>query len=209
VCYRILRAPDGAEGRSLRYGVAMTNVAPEWFERPLTHRDLDDLPEQDGVLYEVIDGELYVAPFPFVAHQRAAGQIFGAILAYLQDHPLGEVFPSSTKVVLDELTGVGPDLFYISDAHLGALKEDGFYGPPDLVVEVTSSKPGLDRVLKHRKYAKCGVPNYWIIDPKARTLEAFELKAKRYKRVAFAKGKETFSPKLFPGLVIPLARLWG
>ena len=132
-----------------------------------------------------------------------------AIGAYLEEPPIGEVFTSNTKVVLDELTGVGPDLVYISRARLGDLKQDGFYGPPDLLVEVTSTKPNLDRVLKHRKYAKSGVPHYWIIDPAARTLEAFELKGKRYKRVASVKGGETFSPSLFPGLAVPLARLWG
>ena len=187
----------------------MANAAPEWFERPLTHRDLDDLPEDDRFRYEVIDGKLYVAPFPFVPHQRVCTQLLGAILAYLEKHPIGEVFTSNTKVVLDELTGVGPDLVYVSRARLGDLKQDGFYGPPDLLVEVTSTKPSLDRVLKHRKYAKSGVPHYWIVDPTARTLEAFELKAKRYKRVALVKGGETFSPSLFPGLTLPLARLWG
>jgi Uma2 family endonuclease len=186
----------------------MANAAPQWFERPLTHHDLDDLPEDDRFRYEVIDGELYVAPFPFIAHQRAVTQLLGVILAYLESHPIGEVFTSNTKVVLDELTGVGPDLVYIAREHFADFKKDGFYGPPDLMVEVTSSKPSLDRVLKHRKYAKSGVPHYWIIDPGKHTLEAFELKAKRYKLVTMAKSSEVFSPKLFPGLSIPLARLW-
>jgi Uma2 family endonuclease len=186
----------------------MANAAPQWFERPLTHHDLDDLPEDDRFRYEVIDGELYVAPFPFVAHQRAVTRLVALIGMYLETHSLGEVFTSNTKVVLDELTGVGPDLVYVSHERSGDLKRDGFYGPPDLVVEVTSSKPSLDRVVKHRKYAKSGVPHYWIIDPETRTLEAFELKGKRYKLVAAAKGDETFSPKLFPGLAIPLTRLW-
>ena len=35
---------------------AMANAAPRWFERPLTHRDVDDLPEDDARRYEVIDG---------------------------------------------------------------------------------------------------------------------------------------------------------
>ncbi len=186
----------------------MANAAPQWFERPLTHRDLDDLPEDDRFRYEVIDGELYVAPFPFVAHQTVVTELLLFVGMYLEAHPVGEVFTSNTKVVLDDLTGVGPDIVYVSRERLGDMKRDGFYGPPDLVVEVTSSKPGLDRVVKHRKYAKSGIPHYWIIDPEKRTLEAFELKAKRYKLVTSAKGGEVFSPKLFPGLAIPLARLW-
>lgn len=187
----------------------MANAAPQWFERPLTHRDLDDLPEDNRFRYEVIDGELYVAPFALVAHQVVVTELLFIIGMYLQKHPVGRIFTSNTKVVLDDFTGVGPDLVYVSRERLGDLKRDGFYGPPDLLLEVTSSKPSLDRVLKHRKYARSGVPHYWIIDPEAHTLEAFELKAKRYKRVAIAKGEETFSPKMFPGLSVPLARLWS
>ena len=89
------------------------------------------------------------------------------------------------------------------------VREDGIYGPPDLMVEVTSSKPNLDRVVKYRKYASAGVRSYWIIDPDARTLDAFELRGDRYERVAEAKGDETFEPALFPGLAIPLVDLWG
>jgi Uma2 family endonuclease len=186
----------------------MASAAPQLFERLLTHRDLDDLPENDAERYEVIDGELYVASFPFVAHQKVATVLLGLLWRYLDEHPIGEVFTSNTKVVLDDFTGVGPDLVYVAREHLGGLKTDGFYGPPDLVVEVTSSKPNVDRVIKHRKYARSGVPHYWIIDPGARTLDVFELKGRRYKRTTL-EGKASFSPTLFPGLVIPVARLWN
>jgi Uma2 family endonuclease len=187
----------------------MANAAPQWFERPLTHRDLDDLPENDGERYEVIDGELYVSPFPFIAHQQAASELFGFLWAYLERQPLGRVFTSNTKIVLDEPTGVSPDVVFISSRNPGALRQDGFYGAPDLMVEVTSSKPNLDRVIKYRKYAAAGVPHYWIVDPMDRTLEAFELGGGRYHLAVSARGDETFSPALFPGLSIPLGRLWG
>jgi Uma2 family endonuclease len=188
----------------------MATAAPQqWYERPLTHRDLDDLPEDDGVRYEVIDGELYMAPFPFISHQQVATALGAILWAYLKEHPIGRVFTSNTKVVLGEPTGVGPDVVYVSRANMGTVRKDGIYGPPDLMVEVTSSKPNLDRVVKYRKYASSGVRNYWIIDPDARTVDVFELRAKRYKRVAAVKDDETFATALFPGLVIPLAELWG
>src|SRR5580704_2345478 len=188
----------------------MATAAPQqWFERPLTHRDLDDLPEDDRTRHEVIDGELYIAPFPFIAHQRAATRLLLILGQYLEDHPIGEVFTSNTKVVLGDPTGVGPDLVYVAREHMGAVLEDGIYGPPDLMVEITSSRPNLDRVVKYRKYASSGVRHYWIIDPDAQKLEVFELKGKRYKEVASVKDTQKYAPALFPGLVIPLAKLWG
>jgi Uma2 family endonuclease len=188
----------------------MATAAPQqWFERPLTHRDLDDLPEDDHVRYEVIDGELYMAPFPFIPHQQVATALVAILWAYLKQHPVGRVFTSGTKVVLGEPTGVGPDLVYVARENIGMVRGDGIYGPPDLMVEITSSKPNLDRVVKYRKYAASGVRQYWIIDPDARTLEVFELRSKRYRKTAALKDSETFTPALFPGLVIPLAELWG
>ncbi len=188
----------------------MATAAPaEWYERPLTHRDLDDLPEDDRVRYEVIDGEFYMAPFPFIAHQQAVTALVVILWAYLKQHPIGRVLTSNTKVVLDELTGVGPDVVYVTRENMGTVREDGIYGPPDLMVEVTSSKPNLDRVVKYRKYASAGVRSYWIIDPPARTLEVFELSGKRYKKAVAVKDGEAFAPAMFPGLVISLAELWG
>lgn len=186
-----------------------TAVPQAWFDRPLTHRDLDDLPEDEHVRYEVIDGELYMAPFPFIPHQRAATKLLLLLGLYLEEHPIGEIFTSGTKVVLGDPTGVGPDLVYVSRAKAASVRPDGIFGAPDLMVEVTSSKPNLDRVVKYREYAAAGVRHYWIIDPGAQSLEAFELRGKRYELAASAKKDETFSPALFPGLVIPLAKLWG
>jgi hypothetical protein len=38
------------------------------YDRQLTHRDLDDTPD-DGNRWELIDGRLYATPFPMPAHQ--------------------------------------------------------------------------------------------------------------------------------------------
>lgn len=177
-------------------------------ESRLTHHDLDALPEEEGTRYELIDGKLHTWTFPSMAHQRVLTGLAGMIGMYLDAQQLGEIFGIGTKVVLEDVTCVGPDLIYIADAHLGGLEKDGFYGPPDLIVEVTSPEPSVDRVVKHRKYAQKGVRNYWIIDPEARTLEAFELRKRSYKLVTTVKSNGTFSPALFPGLQIKLSRLF-
>jgi Uma2 family endonuclease len=62
--------------------------------------------------------------------------------------------------------------------------------------------------VKFHKYARSGVPNYWIVDPEARKLEAFELQGERYRRVAELKDRGSFQPALFPGLTIDLEPLW-
>ncbi|MCC6523870.1 MAG: Uma2 family endonuclease [Polyangiaceae bacterium] len=173
----------------------------------LTARDLDDVPD-DGNRYEVIDGELYVSPFPDEAHQRATKKLFAALHAHVKAHALGRVYPAGLKVVLDEPTGVGPDIVFVSNTRLDGLHADGFHGAPELVVEVVSSKPQLDRRIKLQKYARSGIPHYWIVDPKLRSLVAYKLDGDRYRAVAEHGARERFEPELFPGLVLALGDLW-
>lgn len=191
----------------------MVAAVPYGYDNPYTRRltvkDLDELPEVEGQRYELIDGELYVSPFPFVPHQRLVTRLVGMLYAYLEEHPIGEVFTSNLKVVLDEESGVGPDVVYIANERLSSLQPDGLYGPPDLAIEVTSTKPNLDRIIKFRKYASSGVAHYWIVSPEARTIEAFELGKKRYGKPTIARERGVFEPKLFPGLAIDLSRLFG
>ncbi len=175
--------------------------------RPMTQRDLDDTPE-DGNKYEVIDGELHMTPFPTVAHQYATGQLYTALNNHIRARRLGRVYPPGLKVVLDEPTGVGPDIVFISEARLDSLREDGYYGAPDLVVEVLSSKPALDRIVKRNKYERAGIPHYWIVDPVERLLTAYKLDGEKYRIVARCAGEALFEPEIFPGLVIPLTDLW-
>jgi Uma2 family endonuclease len=176
-------------------------------DRPLTHDDLDLTPD-DGNRYEVIDGVLHVSPFPSSAHQHAIRALLRHLDTHVHERGLGAAYPSGLKVVLDQPTGVGPDVVYISAARLPGLQADGFHGTPDLLVEVLSSKPTLDTQIKKAKYARSGVPHYWIVDPERRILQAFQLEGDHYVLAAEAAGDAIFEPSLFPGLLIPLADLW-
>ena len=53
--------------------------------------------------------------------------------------------------------------------------------PPDLVVEVISRSTGVrDRGRKMQLYARFGVPEYWIVDPVANTIEVYALESGLY-----------------------------
>jgi len=57
-------------------------------------------------------------------------------------------------------------------------------------------------------YARYGVFHSWLIDPKAETLEAYELAGGAYELKANLSASVDYYPALFPGLVIPLKDLW-
>jgi Uma2 family endonuclease len=170
--------------------------------------DIWDTPD-DGNRYEVIDGRLFVTPLPLVAHQYASGELHTYIGSYLRERPLGIIVSTPIGVRLDDGNGIQPDLVYVANEHRAIITERGIEGVPDLVVEVLSpSTRARDRGIKLRRYAAAGVPHYWIVDPRRRTLEALELGEEGYGRPANYRSGDVFRPALFPGLEIPIDALF-
>jgi len=171
--------------------------------------DIWDTPE-DGKIYEVIEGELYVSPPPIVAHQWGSGNLFVLLFQYVDSHDTGRVFHAPIGVILGGHDGVQPDLVYVSSARLHIIKEKAIEGAPDLVVEILSpSTRGRDRGIKRKAYERAGVAHYWIMDPRVQTLEAMRLSASGYELVGVFGPNDVFQPELFPGLKIAVARLWA
>src|SRR5207253_2863949 len=101
-----------------------------------------------------------------------------------------------------EHTAVEPDLLYLSPQRLHLISERGVEGPPELVVEVLSpSTQRRDRTVKLRRYARAGVPHYWIVAPATRSLEAYALGTEGYALTGTYGPGTTFEPPLFPGLM--------
>ena len=175
----------------------------------LTYEDYCALPN-DGRRYEILEGELAVTPSPSIAHQRFSRNLLVLLHNHVRDHQLGEIFSAPCDVILEKTSVVVPDLLFVSRERLGIVTDRGVEGAPDLIVEILS--PGTarrDRVEKAQLYARHGVRHYWLVDPDARTVEAFELAEGQYHRTAHLAGDATFAPSLFPGLTIPLGTLWG
>ena len=81
--------------------------------------------------------------------------------------------------------------------------------PPTLVIEALS--PGHeqhDLKTKKRWYAQFGVPNYWVLDAFTKSLQCMVLEGGSYRTELAARDTEVVQPQLFPGLVLPLARVW-
>jgi Uma2 family endonuclease len=174
----------------------------------LTYEDYCALPN-DGRRYEILEGELAVTPSPSRAHQRFSGNLFVILHTYVREGSVGEVFIAPFDVILEKTSVAVPDLLFVSRERLGIVTDRGVEGAPDLIVEILS--PGTahrDRLDKAQLYARHGVRHYWLVDPDAQTLEAFELAEGRYHRRAHLAGDATFTPPIFPGLTISLRSLW-
>jgi Uma2 family endonuclease len=174
---------------------------------PHTWDEFIALDEDD--LRELIDGELVEVEVPTRAHERLGLLIAHFLEGWAEKHG-GETLGAGYKVRITDKRGVMPDAQFYRAGNEPRGQEQGLVeGHPDLVVEVVSPSSVLyDRVTKMTWYAAIGVPEYWIVDPSAHTLERLVLAAGRYTIADALAGRRVFRPESFEGLEIPLARLW-
>jgi hypothetical protein len=59
-----------------------------------TTKDLEAMPEIEGVRYEIIDGELYVSTAPGRDHQHASVMLSTQLVNWTDESHLGEVLPT-------------------------------------------------------------------------------------------------------------------
>ncbi|HEV8640324.1 MAG TPA: Uma2 family endonuclease [Methylomirabilota bacterium] len=174
----------------------------------LTYRDYAALPD-DGRRYELHDGALSVTPAPGTRHQRISRDLFEVLNAHVKARRLGEVLYAPLDVILSDTTVLQPDIVYFDHSRLAALSGRGAEGAPTLVVEIISpSTTTIDRVTKPRLYARHRVPFFWLVDPEARSLEAFALGPEGYSLVVRASGVTPVGPPPFPDLALIPASLW-
>lgn len=144
--------------------------------KPLTIADWDAMPYGDGNRYEIIEGELFVSCSPGLTHEIVLITLIRRIGRFLDDSPIGLIV-TGPGMILSDFSGVIPDaVFFLNEQRDKIVKDDRLHAPPTLVVEILS--PGStsirrDRVSKLNLYAKHGVPEYWIVDPKSKTLERY------------------------------------
>ena len=174
----------------------------------LTYKDYEALPA-DGRRYELHDGELSVTPAPSPLHQRILRNLNDVLWQHVKSRGLGEVLFAPIDCILSDITVVQPDLVYLDPTRSRLVSERGIEGPPTLVVEILSpTTTGIDRSTKRQLYARHGVPHYWIVDPEARTIEAYVLSAGGYQLATRAAGPEAVSLPPFPDLTFVPASLW-
>ena len=174
----------------------------------LTYKDYEALPA-DGRRYELHEGELSVTPAPSPQHQRILGNLNEVVRQHVKARGLGEVFFAPIDCILGETTVVQPDLVYLDTSRLPIVSGRGIEGPPTLVVEILSPTTTLiDRSTKRQLYARYGVPYYWIVDPEARTVEAYVLSEEGYQLATRAAGPEAVSLPPLPDLALVPASLW-
>jgi len=100
---------------------------------------------------------------------------------FVNAQDLGEVLVAPMDVYLDEENVFQPDILFIAKENFSLIEKDGIHGPPDIVIEILSpSNAYLDVSAKLRIYEKCGVKEYFIVDPSSKDVTRYSLVKGKY-----------------------------
>jgi len=175
----------------------------------MTLEEWADLP--DEIEGELVDGYLVEEEAPELIHEAIVGWLIHKLgdWAYARG---GIVAASGAKFAVGERTGRRPDVTVFLPERMppgGSLVRT----PPYVAVEIVSQTARdrrRDRVEKHAEYAAFGIPWYWIVDWRPRTIEVFARQADgRYGRALCATSGAQADVPGCAGLMLDLDDLWS
>ena len=174
----------------------------------LTYEDYRSTPEDKR--YELLDGELTLAPAPRTTHQIVQNNISWRMSQFVASEDLGTVFNAPTDVVLAETDIVQPDIVFVSHERGHIIEENDLQGAPDLVVEVLSpSTASRDRGYKRTLYAQHGVKEYWIAGVESATITVLLLGEDGFEVFGTFGEGERFSSPTLEGFEVEMDAVFG
>ncbi|MHB1644063.1 Uma2 family endonuclease [Acidithiobacillus sp. 'AMD consortium'] len=180
-------------------------------ERLARYEDLFGLP--DNVVGEIIAGQLHTHPRPAPAHARASSVLGNKVGTPFDQGegggPGGWWVLDEPELHLSEDILV-PDLAGWRRERMPALPKTAWFEmAPDWVCEVISPATArTDRVLKLPRYAAADVAHCWLIDPDARTLEAYANQDGRWLLLGTWGGTDQAAIDPFAAITLDLSGLW-
>lgn len=139
----------------------------------LTFEEFQKLPECEGTIYELDEGELLIEPSPTLRHNLIRQRIALKLTQFLEPKNLGIVVEEMDfRLGPDSVRN--PDVAFITNEHLKTVDLDRspVDGAPVLAVEVISpSNSAQDMAKKTQQYLAAGSKIVWIVYPSLRLVE--------------------------------------
>ncbi len=161
---------------------------------------------------ELVAGQLEEEEVPTALHEAVAAWLLWALQSWVMPRG-GRAFGSELKLAVARDRGRKADVsVYLSGRPLPGRHRGATSRPPTLVIEVLSPAPRdvrRDVVAKKAEYAAFGVIAYWLVDPRARTLEVLELGADGRYVVALSAAEGAHAIPGCEGLSLDLDALWA
>jgi Uma2 family endonuclease len=164
---------------------------------------------ETGPRYQLINGDLRMAPAPNRYHQVISRNLEFILLSFLEEHPIGELYHAPFDVYLSDIDVFQPDIVVIRNENLRILTAIGAEGAPDLVIEILSPRTRiLDLEPKRQAYSREGVTELWIIDPAPQTVAVYRFNENLEAPVTVKEAADILESPLLPGLQIDLQKVF-
>jgi Uma2 family endonuclease len=178
--------------------------------RKLTYQEYLAGPEIKA-RYDIIDGEMVMAPAPSLNHQTISRRILSRIDRFVTEYELGEVWfaPLDIIVQTDPLRTRQPDLLFVSNDNRGILGEI-INGGPDLIVEILPpSNRRSDIESKLVDYAGLAVRESWLVSPQAETVEVLSLEGIGWTRLFIRGQGDQVESQVLSGFRMPVSEIFA
>ena len=144
----------------------------------ITEAEYLHLTRHGNRLAEFSDGHIEVLPMPTTAHQRIVRYLIGLLMSLAGSR--GEVLFAPLRVRLRPGKFREPDVVFMLAEHAARIGNE-FWDGADLVMEIVSDDdPDRDLNTKRQEYADAGIPEYWIVDPRTKTVTVLTLQSGQY-----------------------------
>jgi Uma2 family endonuclease len=172
-------------------------------------QDLDQLPDEPFLTYEIIDGELIVSRQPHLRHGVIIATVSQLFLPAVK--ALGGLAIVEPGIVWSEEAedNVVPDVAIVLPDRLHLATGRTLSGCPNIVMEIVSQGSiEVDYVKKRNLYVRTGAQEYWIIDWQQKVVQVWTFTELPARAIAYTAGQVITTP-LIPGLAIPVEELLG
>jgi Uma2 family endonuclease len=161
-------------------------------------------------LVEFSDGYIEVLPVPTDFHQTIVAFLYRAVHGFVTARKLGKVLFAPLRVRLWKGKIREPDVVFLSSKNKHRINK--YWNGADLVMEVVSEDdPDRDWKKKRTEYAKAGIAEYWIVDPRDETITVLSLRKgrKTYEVVGKYRRGQQAASVLLDGLVVDVAKAFS
>lgn len=128
-----------------------------------TLEEFEAMPKEEHLNYEFIDGVVLMSPSPSRAHQTLGAQILATIGNQLKHTPCDPLYGLDIQ---HHGCVYRPDLVIFVDREAEL---------PEIIFEILSpSSRYRDLRVKLVKYEEMGVKEYWVVDPKLKSITVYD-----------------------------------
>ena len=161
----------------------------------VTPEEFETMEKDERFNYELIDGIVMMSPSPSREHQRISIKIAHKLMNSLENTSCQPLYEYNIRINDNSFK---PDLMVFCDENADL---------PEIVFEILSpSTRYKDLTIKTLKYEEAGIEEYWIIDPKVKTVTVHDYINQTAETYAVG---DTIHSKARPEIIIAVADIFN